>query len=69
LAARLAALPAPCPVLVRRIPRPAGTVLSLGTHILTATFTPTNTTNCTSGTVSRQITVVIPCLTRTVRAV
>ena len=42
---------------------PAGTVLSLGTHTLTATFTPTNTTNYTSGTVSTQITVVTPCLT------
>jgi streptogramin lyase len=37
---------------------PAGTVLALGTHTLTATFTPANTTNYTSGTVSRQITVI-----------
>ncbi len=42
---------------------PAGTVLSLGTHTLTATFTPANTTNYTSGTVSTSITVVLPCLT------
>jgi len=42
---------------------PAGTVLSLGTHTLTATFTPTNTTNYTSGTISTQINVVLPCLT------
>jgi streptogramin lyase len=37
---------------------PAGTVLGIGAHTLTATFTPTNTTNYTSGTVSTQITVV-----------
>jgi virginiamycin B lyase len=42
---------------------PAGTALSLGTHTLTATFTPTNPTNYTGGTVSTQITVVLPCLT------
>ena len=42
---------------------PAGTALSLGTHTLTATFTPTNTTNYTGGTVSTQISVVLPCLT------
>ena len=42
---------------------PAGTGLSLGTHTLTATFTPTNTTNYTGGTVSTQITVVLPCFT------
>ena len=39
----------------------AGTVLTIGTHTLTATFTPANTTNYTSGgTVSTQITVVLP---------
>jgi virginiamycin B lyase len=38
---------------------PAGTVLAIGTYTLTATFTPANTTNYTSGgTVSTQITVV-----------
>jgi virginiamycin B lyase len=47
---------------------PAGTVLAIGTYTLTATFTPANTTNYTSGdTVSTQITVVKdpvpPCLT------
>ena len=37
---------------------PAGTVLAIGTHALTATFTPTDTTDYTSGgTVSTQITV------------
>ncbi len=40
---------------------PAGAVLAIGTHTLTATFTPANTTNYTSGrTVSTQITVVVP---------
>ena len=40
---------------------PAGTVLTAGTHTLTATFTPADTTNYTSGgTVSTQITVVLP---------
>jgi streptogramin lyase len=38
----------------------AGTILSLGTHTLTATFTPASTTYYTSGTVSTQITVVNP---------
>jgi len=39
----------------------AGTVLTLGTHTLTATFTPASTTNYTTGgTVSTQITVVLP---------
>jgi YVTN family beta-propeller protein len=39
----------------------AGTVLTIGTHTLTGTFTPTDSTDYTSGgTVSTQITVVIP---------
>jgi streptogramin lyase len=39
----------------------AGTVLAIGTHTLTATFTPADTTDYTSGgTVSTQITVVLP---------
>ncbi len=40
---------------------PAGTILTAGTHTLTATFNPADTTNYTSGgTVSTQITVVLP---------
>jgi virginiamycin B lyase len=40
---------------------PAGTVLTAGTHTLTATFTPADSTDYTSGTVSTQITVVAVC--------
>ena len=40
---------------------PAGTVLAVGTYTLTATFTPADTTDYASGgTVSTQITVVVP---------
>jgi YVTN family beta-propeller protein len=42
----------------------AGTVLTVGIHTMTATFTPADTTDYTSGgTVSTQIDVVVPCLT------